>query len=101
MEGKLTGEGMVDQIMVGTGYAGWRQSLVPKAFQVTATKTVEALLRKIKPRGPGGFDFLSVKGKPVLTDVNTGRFNGAHAPKVRVLGAVAVIVQGPHTRMHQ
>lgn len=25
---------------------------------------------------------LAVGGKPVLTDVNTGRFNGAHSPKL-------------------
>ena len=35
-------------------------------------------------QGPGGFDFLSVDGLPVLSDVNTGRFNGAHQPKLFV-----------------
>ena len=33
-------------------------------------------------QGPGGFDFLSVNGVPVLSDINTGRFNGAHQPKI-------------------
>ena len=33
-------------------------------------------------KGPGGYDFLSVNGEPVLSDVNTGRFNGAHQPKL-------------------
>ena len=32
----------------------------------------------------GGFDFLSVDGVPVLSDVNTARFNGAHQPKLFV-----------------
>lgn len=31
-----------------------------------------------KPRGMGGFDALSVGGKPVLVDVNAGRWTGAH-----------------------
>ena len=57
---------------------------MPKTFQVTAMKATEAVLKLIAPKGPGGFDFLSVKGKPVLTDVNTGRFNGAHPPKLFV-----------------
>lgn len=33
-------------------------------------------------QGPGGYDFLSVNGEPILSDVNTGRFNGAHQPKL-------------------
>lgn len=36
----------------------------------------------LPPKGPGGYDFLSVNGEPVLSDVNTGRFNGAHQPKL-------------------
>jgi len=83
MEGMLVGD-LCDQIMIGTGYAGWRRCLVPKTFQVLAIKCIETLIRKMGPQGPGGFDFLSVKGRPILSDVNTGRFNGAHTPKLFV-----------------
>ncbi|CAG9463223.1 unnamed protein product [Pedinophyceae sp. YPF-701] len=82
MEGMLIGRGLVDQIMIGTGYAGWRESAVPKTFQVAAVGCIDKLIRKMSPKGPGGFDFLSVNGTPILSDVNTGRFNGAHSPKI-------------------
>lgn len=36
-------------------------------------------------KGPGGYDFLSVNGQPLLSDINTGRFNGAHQPKLFLL----------------
>jgi hypothetical protein len=35
-EGVLLGKDLVDQIMVGTSYMGWRKSEVPKAFEKTA-----------------------------------------------------------------
>lgn len=76
------GKGLVDQIMVGTSYAGWRRSQASKVFQQTCTRAVNKILKAIKPKGPGGFDFLSVENMPFLTDVNTGRFNGAHYPKL-------------------
>jgi hypothetical protein len=44
---------------VGTGYSGWRPSVVSKAYAHTAIKVTNDILRAIKPRGPGGFDFLS------------------------------------------
>lgn len=37
-EGVLIGKGLVDQIMVGTTYMGWRKSAAPKAFQSTASR---------------------------------------------------------------
>ena len=76
------GTDLVDQIMVGTGYAGWRPSQATKSFQQTCSRAVTKILKAIEPHGPGGFDFLSVDGVPYLTDVNTGRFNGAHYPKL-------------------
>jgi len=82
MESKLVGKALVDQIMVGTGYAGWRPSVAPKVFQDFASRLTRKLVGKLEPRGPGGFDFLSVEGEPILSDVNTGRFNGAHFPKI-------------------
>jgi len=45
---------------------------------------MNTFIQYIKPKGPGGVDFLSVKGLPVLSDINTGRFNGAHFPKLFV-----------------
>jgi beta-aspartyl-dipeptidase (metallo-type) len=84
MKGKLLGDVLVDQIMVGTRYMGWRESVVNRAFALTATRVIEDILEYTKPQGPGGFDFLSVGGLPVLSDVNTARFNGAHQPKMFV-----------------
>ena len=81
-EGVLLGKDLVDQIMVGTSYMGWRKSEVPKSFQKTADRYMQTFMQHIKPKGPGGVDFLSVKGLPVLSDINTGRFNGAHFPKL-------------------
>lgn len=76
------------------GCSGWRPSVVSKTYQHAATMMTQEILRTMKPRGPGGFDFLSVGGKPVLTDVNTGRFNGAHSPKLFVeLYAPQVIIK--------
>eukprot|EP00043_Microstomoeca_roanoka_P020483 m.250105 g.250105 ORF g.250105 m.250105 type:complete len:1262 (-) comp17172_c3_seq3:208-3993(-) len=76
------GKGLVDQIMVGTSYAGWRRSQASKVFQQTCSRAVNKIIKALQPKGPGGFDFLSVEGIPFLTDVNTGRFNGAHYPKL-------------------
>lgn len=81
-EGVLIGKGLVDQIMVGTSYMGWRVSSAPKAFQGIANRYMQTMLEVMKPAGPGGVDFLSVNGLPVLSDINTGRFNGAHGPKL-------------------
>jgi hypothetical protein len=58
--------------------------VVSKGYQNHAIKITQDLIRHMQPMGPGGFDFLSVAGKPVLADVNTGRFNGAHSPKLFV-----------------
>jgi hypothetical protein len=83
-EGVLLGKDLVDQIMVGTSYMGWRKSEVSKTFQKTADRYMQTFIQHIKPKGPGGVDFLSVKGLPILSDINTGRFNGAHFPKLFV-----------------
>ena len=68
--------------MVGTSYMGWRRSVASKTFRSAALMYVDTLLRAMKPKGPGGFDFLCVEGKPVLSDINTGRLNHAHIPKL-------------------
>eukprot|EP00056_Hartaetosiga_gracilis_P005169 m.82069 g.82069 ORF g.82069 m.82069 type:complete len:1309 (-) comp12075_c2_seq1:42-3968(-) len=78
----LVGKHLVDQIMVGVSYSGWRKSQTSKNFTETCIRATKKILKAFKPRGPGGFDFLSVDGIPYLTDVNTGRFNGAHYPKM-------------------
>ena len=80
----LVGKTAVDQIMVGTGYAGWRKSQAPKSFQQICLRSIKHIIKAMQPRGPGGFDFLSSGGVPLLSDVNTGRFNGAHFPKLFV-----------------
>lgn len=79
---ELFGGRLVDQLMRNTSYLGWRESKADPEFQQKVLDITEKLLRFTQPKGPGGYDFLSVNGEPVLSDVNTGRFNGAHQPKL-------------------
>ncbi|EKX35003.1 hypothetical protein GUITHDRAFT_146829 [Guillardia theta CCMP2712] len=81
-EDQFLGEDFVDQIMKGTTYMGWRQSKVEPSFQDEARRCLRAFIKGSMPKGPGGVDFLSVKGVPYLSDLNTGRFNGCHTPKL-------------------
>ncbi|EGD83405.1 hypothetical protein, variant [Salpingoeca rosetta] len=82
MAKEVIGTCLVDQLMQSTAYCGWRASVTAPAFQQICMDATQAILGATSPTGPGGFDFLSVGGNPVLTDVNTGRFNGAHFPKL-------------------
>lgn len=79
---ELFGGRLVDQLMRNTTYLGWRESKANKIFQEKVLKMTEKLIQYTQPKGPGGYDFLSVNGEPLLSDINTGRFNGAHQPKL-------------------
>ena len=101
-EGELVGSDLVDQIMNGTAYMGWRRTVAPAGFQERAREVLRRFMERARPRGPGGVDFLSVGGEPYLSDLNTvgpfvakrpsrrltrvrwrqGRFNGCHGPKL-------------------
>ena len=70
-EGDLVGEDLVDQIMHGTAYMGWRRTVAPVAFQERARDILRRFMDRALPRGPGGVDFLSVNGEPYLSDLNT------------------------------
>jgi len=79
--GKIT-----DQLVCGNTWVG---NMVPSAqshefqqecFDIT-NKVVE-LLHFYGMTGPGGLDFLVSEGKPLLVDVNLGRFTGCHPPKL-------------------
>lgn len=76
---------MVDQVLEGMAFAGNRSpSRTSREFQEDATGMARRILRFLRPHGPGGFDFLSVGGKPILVDPNIGRFTGAHPAKMFV-----------------
>ena len=82
MGNQFCGDFMVDQIMDGCAYTGWSRTAVSQEFQDEAARAMTAFLAAATPTGAGGVDFLSVDGKPLLTDINTGRFNGAHPSKL-------------------
>ncbi len=77
---------VTDQLINGHGWSG---NIVPSCqsddFQRQVRRSARAALKQLRSwglNGPGGFDFLSVEGKPVLVDINVGRFTGAHSPKI-------------------
>ena len=78
---EFVGDYMLDQIMSGCEYTGWQRTTVNKEFAQEATRSMRTFLQVAQPTGAGGCDFLSAGGMPFLTDMNTGRFNGAHAPR--------------------
>lgn len=82
MGNQFCGDFMLDQIMDGCAYTGWSRTVVSEEFQREAARAMTAFLAHASPTGAGGVDFLSVDGKPLLTDINTGRFNGAHPSKL-------------------
>ena len=82
MGNQFCGDFMLDQIMDGCAYSGWSRTAVSEDFQREAVRAMTAFLEHAQPTGAGGVDFLSVDGKPLLTDINTGRFNGAHPSKL-------------------
>ena len=82
MGNKFCGDYMLDQIMDGCTYTGWSRTAVSQEFQDESARVMTAYLEYSQPNGAGGVDFLSVDGKPLLTDINTGRFNGAHPAKL-------------------
>jgi len=52
-------------------------SCMPKDFQEEMIMMAKSIIHTIRPKGPGGFDFLSVDGHPVLVDPNLGRITAA------------------------
>lgn len=68
--------------MQGFAHVG---NIVPSAtsqrFKAEVICMCQLVLDAIKPMGPGGLDFLSVGGKPVLVDPNP-RFTACHPPRI-------------------
>lgn len=83
MGDRLYGD-MTDQNMNGCSFSGGSvPSRTTTRFQMAARRTAETILKTMNPRGPGGFDFLSVHDRPVLVDPNP-RFTESHPPKMFV-----------------
>lgn len=51
-------------------------------FENEAMSMILDFLSLGRPQGPGGVDIVSVKGKPVIMEINGGRPTGAHNPKM-------------------
>lgn len=77
--------GPKSQLVDGTHWIGnVSPSLFSEEFAadvVSQTRQALERLHALGLRGPGGFDFLSCKGRPYLVDPNVGRFTGAHCPE--------------------
>ena len=74
---------VTDQICYGAVYYGnVFPSVAPAAFQQEMREMAQALIDHLHPQGPGGFDFLSVGGRPVLSDPNVGRFTAAFPARI-------------------
>lgn len=70
--------GVTDQLCDGAVYQGNRfPSTTNAGFQEEMRTMAQGLLTHLRPNGPGGFDFLSVRGRPILSDPNVGRFTAA------------------------
>ena len=71
------------QLMQGAAFSGARLTadLCPRMEEEILEMT-ERILAWLKPKGPGGLDFLSVQGRPVLIDPNIGRFTGVHPARL-------------------
>lgn len=76
-DGKWNGT-ILRQVMAGNSFAGNRTYIPTPQITEKIGKMVEILLRKIKPQGCGGFDFLvDKKGGVYFVDPNP-RMTGAH-----------------------
>ena len=81
--GGLLCEGVTDQLLDGQAHVGnIMPSRTPEEFQLELLAMSRSILGVLKPRGPGGFDFLSVGGHPVLVDPNAGRFTACHPARL-------------------
>lgn len=75
---------VTDQYMDGCSFSGGAApSRTSTRFQMAARRAAEQVVKAIKPRGPGSFDFLSSRGRPMMVDPNT-RFTESHPPKMFV-----------------
>ncbi|EKE05793.1 MAG: hypothetical protein ACD_19C00176G0015 [uncultured bacterium] len=68
------------------GVTHWVGNQIPaetsEKFEREALEMVSGFLIQGKPQGPGGIDIISVKGRPVIMEINGGRPTGAHNPKM-------------------
>lgn len=76
-------EEIMDQEIRETAFEGnVCPSKAPQSLQREIFSMSKIVLEWMKPKGPGGFDFLSVNNKAYFTDPNVGRFTGAHPSRM-------------------
>lgn len=76
-------EEIMDQEIRDTAFEGnVCPSKAPQSLQEEIFSMSKIVLDWMKPKGPGGFDFLSVNNEAYFTDPNTGRFTGAHPSRI-------------------
>jgi len=77
--GRKISHQVTDQVIDGVAFAGnISPSATSRQFQDEVHFMTREIVAAIKPKGPGGLDFLSVDGRPVLVDPNIGRITAAH-----------------------
>jgi hypothetical protein len=69
MKGAIFGQGFNDTVHLGNKKQGMRMSVTTAEFQAEVTKLTAAILREMKPQGPGSIDFGMLNGKPILMDM--------------------------------
>ena len=75
--------GVTDQICHGAVYGGnVFPSVADEVLQGRMRQMAQAVLDRLAPQGPGGFDFLIVGGEPILSDPNVGRFTAAFPARI-------------------
>ena len=78
MKSAIFGQGFADTVLLGTKKQGMRLSVTTPEFQAEVTKLTDAILREMRPQGPGTIDFGMKDGKPILLDVVTNSMTTMH-----------------------
>jgi len=78
MKSAIFGQGFADSVLLGMKKQGMRMSVTTPEFQAQVTKLTDAILREMRPQGPGSIDWGLKDGKPILLDIHTNCMTTMH-----------------------